>query len=232
MTDTGELTTETARALIRLAATEDEQALNELTQLSRRRSYHKGEAIYRQDDPVLGLYAVLEGQVRIEIESPAGRNMIINWIGPNAVFGLLSFVGGSPQLETATAIEDSEILIFRRDGLLAYMADHPESMLGLTRILAERWQHARELLQDVVFLDVPGRLAKLLLHLSERHEVWVPGSGNLIKLPSQNDLALRVGSSRVTVNKWLQVFAHQGWIELHRNNVRIMQPERLRERIG
>ena len=232
MSDLGDLSTENLRPLIRLASTEDPVALSELSQLSRRRPYHRGEAIYRQDDPVVGLYAVIEGQVRIEIESQAGRTMIINWIGPNAFFGLISFVGGSPQLETATAVEESEILIFQRDALLDYMASHPEAMLGLTKILAERWRHARELLQDVVFLDVPGRLAKLLLHLSERQDIQVPGSSNLFKLPSQTELALHVGSSRVTVNKWLQIFAHQGWIELHRSGIRILQSERLRERIG
>jgi CRP-like cAMP-binding protein len=234
-TELGSLSIEDLRLISdRLGLTGENEAadLNELAGFTRKRLYRKGEAIYRQDDPSIALYAVLDGLVKIEVDSRANRSLIISWVGRGGVFGLSSFIDASPHGETATACDDAEVIAFQREPLLAYLACHPDALLSLVQLLAKRWHHAKEVLQDVVFLDIPGRLAKLLLELSRRPDLQLSESDSLFKIPSQSELALRVGATRVSVNKWLQMFAHQGWIELHRSGVRILDPDKLRERMG
>jgi CRP-like cAMP-binding protein len=215
-----------------LVPADDPVTIDAVCGLALKRHYRRGEVIYRQDDAPGALHQVLNGLVRIEIESRMGRTVIISWIGRGSLFGLIGFVTGELQGETAVAVEETTILSFEREPMLRAIESRTDTLQALTTQLARRWQHARELLQDVVFLDVPGRMAKLLLHLSTRADLQLDGTHDMFRLPSQAELALHVGSTRVTVNKWLKVFAQQGWIEHRRGGIRVLDQEKLRSRIA
>lgn len=196
--------------------------LQDLVGSMKRRAYRKGEVIYHQEDPPGSLFVVSKGSVKMQLVSPAGKTLTIAWIDPGMFFGTISLYGENMRPENAIALEASELLILDRDKLRAFLRSHADATEVLLGIMATRWRTAFGRLHDVVFLDVPTRMAKVILDLSDRPGLAAPEDRDLIKNLSQPELAAFVGTSRESVNKWLQSFARQGWVEFDRGGVRVL----------
>jgi CRP/FNR family transcriptional regulator, cyclic AMP receptor protein len=216
-------------ARMRLFANVDEADLQSLAAHLRHRSYRRGEVIFHQDDPPGSLFFVKSGIVKIQLTSADGKRITIAWVRPGNIFGTISSVNDRPRPETAVALEASEALLLQREHFQAFLKDHPDSAMVMIELLAERWQSALNLLQNVAFLDVPGRLAKVLLDFPGRR--GVDDDPNYMGAPSQAELASLIGATRESVNKWLQNFAHQGWIECEGKKIHILDAEGLRQRL-
>src|SRR5699024_5332857 len=97
----------------------------------------------------------------------------------------------------------------------------------LLRVLARRLRRTNASLADLIFTDVPGRVAKTLLQLANRFGVQEGGSLRVNHDLTQEEIAQLVGASRETVNKALATFAHRGWIRLEGKSVVIVDTEHL-----
>src|SRR5262249_12242141 len=107
----------------------------------------------------------------------------------------------------------------------------PEVAEALLRALAQRLRRANEAMADLVFSDVPGRVAKALLELSEKFgQPQEDGSVLVAHDLTQEELAQLVGASRETVNKSLADFAQRGWIRLEARSVILLDSARLERR--
>ena len=133
----------------------------------RSRRYQRGEVVFHQDDPGDRLHIVIEGVVKISIISEDGREKDLVLFRPGECFGEMALVDDSPRSATATAVEDSETLVLLREDFLLFFREHPEVAEDITTLLARRLRHVNEMLGDMVFLDVPTRVAKQLLELAE-----------------------------------------------------------------
>ncbi len=107
---------------------------------------------------------------------------------------------------------------------------HPEISEQLLRVLARRLRRTNNALADLIFTDVPGRVAKALLQLANRFGVQEGGALRVHHDLTQEEIAQLVGASRETVNKALAEFAHRGWIRLEGKSVLISDTERLAKR--
>jgi CRP-like cAMP-binding protein len=117
-----------------------------------------------------------------------------------------------------------------RDALRDWMRGRPEISERLLQVLARRLRRTDDHVTDLIFTDVPGRVAKQLLQFARqfgRHD-----GGTLVVQHdlTQEEIAQLVGSSRETVNKAMSDFAHRGWIELDGKTIRIRDTERLARR--
>jgi CRP-like cAMP-binding protein len=112
----------------------------------------------------------------------------------------------------------------------AWIADHPDVAERLMRVLARRLRRTDDILRDIIFTDVPGRLAKQLLQLAQRFGVQENGAMRVRHGLTQDELAQLVGASRESVNKTLSDFSHRGWIRLEGKCVLITESERLANR--
>ena len=147
---------------------------------------------------------------------------------------------GLPAFSTVTgaidaAIERSDVDAFGvaridRDALRAWIADRPEIAEQLLRVLARRLRRTNNNLADLIFTDVPGRVAKQLLQLAQRFGTQEGGALRVTHDLTQEEIAQLVGASRETVNKALADFAHRGWIRLEGKSVLISDSERLARR--
>jgi CRP/FNR family cyclic AMP-dependent transcriptional regulator len=115
-----------------------------------------------------------------------------------------------------------------REALRAWMVERPEITERLLRLLARRLQRTNDNAADLIFTDVPGRVAKQLLQLAQRFGTQEDGSLRVTHDLTQEEIAQLVGASRETVNKALADFAHRGWITLEGKSVLISNSERLR----
>jgi CRP/FNR family transcriptional regulator/CRP/FNR family cyclic AMP-dependent transcriptional regulator len=214
---------------MRLFASVSEADLHGLASHLRYHSYRKGEVIFHQDDPPGSLFFLKSGVVKIQLTSADGKRLTIAWVRPGNFFGTISSVNDRPRPETAIALEASEALLLQREVFQAFLKEHPESAMVMVELLAGRWQSALDLLQNVAFMDVPGRLAKVLLDFPGR--VLAGDDPDYMGAPSQAELASLIGTTRESVNKWLQNFAHQGLIECQGKKIRILNAEGLRQRL-
>lgn len=106
--------------------------------------------------------------MKIGRRSPDGRENLLTIMGPSDMFGELSIFDPGPRTSSATTITDVRAVSMDRDALRAWIADRPEIAEQLLRVLARRLRRTNNNLADLIFTDVPGRVAKQLLQLAQR----------------------------------------------------------------
>jgi CRP/FNR family transcriptional regulator, cyclic AMP receptor protein len=184
-----------------------------------RRTYPRGETIFRTGDPGTHLYLIESGRVKITRVSPDGREALVAIIGRGEVFGELSLFDAGLRTADARTMEPTVLQALSHDVFRRYVLDHPEIAWQMFRILAMRLRAADETIQDVVFFDVPGRVARRLLDLAQRHGREV------------EEIAQMIGASRESVNKALGTFIERGWVTLDERIYTIRNPDALRSRL-
>lgn len=210
---------------IRLFSAASPDELAELAGSLKRRSYKKGEVVYHQDDPPGSLFIIASGIVKMLLSSDSGKEITISWSRPGAYFGTASLFDDSVRPDSAVALEPSELLVLPRDELQAYLRRHPEATEIMLQVMAGRFRFMMQRLHDLTMLDVPARLAKVLL------QDFALAAESGYEIP-QREIGALIGATRESVNKWLKVFEQRGWIECRHGSVTVLQPDRLREHIG
>ena len=204
-----------------------EGELASLARSLRRRTYKKGEVVYHQEDPPGSLFIVVKGIVKMQLAATSGKNLTIGWITAGGFFGTMSVLKEGVRPENAVALEPCELLVMGRDQFRSFLRQHPETMDVLLDVVANRWRLSIERLRDVVFLDVPSRIAKELVRFATRTDPASPDGASLVGKLNQHELAALAGTSRESVNKWLQFFARKGWVEIRSGRIRIIDQEAL-----
>jgi len=190
----------------------------------------RGKRLFAEGDPGDRLYVILDGKIKLTRAAPDGRENLLSVLGPGDMFGELSLFDPRPRTASATALTDTRLAAMAHDALRPWLTGRPEVAMHLLRALAQRLRRANDVMADLVFTDVPGRVARALLDLADR---FGQPSGDGIDLHhdlTQEELAQLVGASRETVNKALADFAGRGWLQVSAKSVLIMDQERLRKR--
>jgi len=196
-----------------------------------RRPVRRGEKLFVEGEPGDAVYLLLKGKVKIFRTSPDGRENLLIVMGPGEVFGELSLFDPGPRTATASAVVSSEVASLDHAELTRLLEHRPETAALLLRVLARRLRRTNDAISDLVFTDVPGRVAKALLDLAD--QFGIRDGGQQIRVEhglTQEELAQLVGASRETVNKALADFASRGWLRLESRTVVVLDPERLEHR--
>jgi CRP-like cAMP-binding protein len=203
-----------------------------LTPRIHQRAAARGEVLFDEGDAAATLFVILDGKVKISRTAPDGRETVLAVLGPGEVFGELSLFDRQPRTASATAVEASRLAALGHTDLDGWLTDRPEVSRALLSVLASRLRQTNDAMSDLVFVDVPGRVAKALLSLAERFgEVPVEGGGTRVSHGlTQEELAQLVGASRETVNKALAEFAARGWLRLDGKAVVVLDRHRLERR--
>jgi CRP-like cAMP-binding protein len=190
----------------------------------------RGHVVFQEGDPGDRLFIVLDGKMKISRAAADGRENLLAVLGPGEMFGELSLFDPGPRTATASAVTDSTLASLDHDDLRPLLLDQPGVAVQLLRALAQRLRRTNEAMADLVFSDVPGRVAKALLDLAERFGDD-EGDGVRVKHDlTQEELAQLVGASRETVNKALSEFANRNWLRLEGRTVLLLDRERLARR--
>ena len=193
-------------------------------------SLRRGEIVFRVGVDGNQLYVVTEGKIKRGRTSPDGRENLLAILGPGQMFGELSFFDPGPRSATATAVTDVELKSLGPEALSPVLNAHPDVAHALLNQLAGRLRRTNEVVGDLVFSDVPGRVAKALLDLASRFGRRADDGIHVNHDLTQEELAQLVGASRETVNKALADFASRGWLRLEPRSVVILDLERLQRR--
>lgn len=190
----------------------------------------KGDMLFQEGEPGNRMYVILDGKVKLGQASGDGRETLLAVLGPGEMFGELSLFDPGMRTSTATALTDAVVLGMGNDQLQPWLAGRPEVATALLQALARRLRRTNEAMADLVFSDVPGRVAKALMDLGEKFGTITPDGLMVTHDMTQEELAQLVGASRETVNKALADFAQRGWIRLESRQVLILDVERLGRR--
>ena len=208
----------------------DDEAAEALKASMARIELSRSEILFHEGDPGDRLYVIIEGKVKLGRASGDGRENLLAILGPGEMFGELSLFDPGPRNATATAVADTVLIALGNEDLTPWLSGRPEVARQLLRALARRLRRTNETLADLVFSDVPGRVAKALLDLSERFGRPTDDGLRVAHDLTQEELAQLVGASRETVNKALADFASRGWLRLEARAVVLLDTERLRRR--
>ena len=178
----------------------------------------------------IGCTIVSSGKVKIGRKSPDGRENLLMVVGPSDMFGELSVFDPGPRTSSATAVTEVRAYTMDRAALREWISKRPEIAEQLLRVLARRLRRTNNMLADLIFTDVPGRVAKALLQLARQFGSQEGGHLRVTHDLTQEELAQLVGASRETVNKALADFGHRGWLRLEGKSVLVLEAERLARR--
>jgi len=213
-----------------LFATLDQDAAASLRASMSEIELARGELLFHEGDPGDSLYVVLRGKIKLGRTSGDGRENLVAVLGPGEMFGELSLFDPGPRSAGATALVDSTLLGLSSDELTPWLAARPDVARALLRAIARRLRRTNDSMSDLVFSDVPGRVAKALLDLSARFGTPAEDGIHVAHDMTQEELAQLVGASRETVNKALADFAGRGWLRLEARAVVLTNVERLSQR--
>lgn len=202
----------------RLFARVDAARLAPLAASLRSRRYRGGETIFHQDDPGDALHVVAAGAVKIVLPSAEDEEpAIIATLGPGDFFGELALFDDAPRSATAVALGPTETLVLRRDAFLALVDEDRSLRHALLASLAAEIRSVTAHVQDLHFLDLPGRLSRRILRETE---AVAPEPDGSVRLPwpyTQAELAGMIGGSRQSVNRLLADLVARDLIRVERD---------------
>jgi len=196
-----------------------DEAIEAIAVLCVLRRLDAGETLFLKGDPGDALYAVRRGQIRIATGSASGRRLTFNLLGPGDVFGEVALLDGRSRTADAVAVEPTELYTVLRRDFFSLLERRPGVAIRIIELLCERIRWMSGQMEERALLPLEARLAHRLVALSEDYgcELHV----------SQEELAIFVGASRESVNRQLQSWRRQGWVELSRNRIRVVDPSHL-----
>ncbi len=192
----------------------------------------RGGTVYRQGDPADGLHILIDGKVKICRRAADGREQLLEIRGPGDVLGAVSVLDPGRRTATAMAVTVVCTAFLDRATLETWMVERPQIAQRLLRLMAGRLRAANSHLLDVVFDDVPARVARELLRLARRFGSREGQHWSVKHDLTQGEIAQLVGATRESVNKALCDFVQRGWITNQGKVTLIHSPEHLAKRAG
>jgi CRP-like cAMP-binding protein len=199
--------------------------LLKFAELTRERTYPKGSVILFQGDPGDSLYVLRQGRAKVVLIGEDGREVILGVLEPGAHFGELALIDDQPRSAHVIAMEDSQLLILRREDFRRRVEANPSVAWALLTELSRRLRRADQKIGGLVLLDVPGRISRLLLDLSAESD-----SGAIDKPLTHQTIAQMIGASRETVSRAMQEFQEEGLIRVERRRIAVVNRDALEKR--
>ncbi len=182
-----------------------------------------GAMLFNQGDDADGFYILDSGEIEIGVLSPGGRKLTLEVMTAGEIFGEIGLFAGK-RTASAAAIGPVRLRLVRRSDLMAAIRDEPELALQFIDVLCERLRVVSEKLEERSFMPLPARLARRLSHLADK---LAPADGKI--RVSQAALADFAGASREAVAKTLAIWRAEGWIDLTRGAIQVLDREALEE---
>ena len=203
----------------------DAEELQRFSELTREKFYPKGSVILFEDDPGDSLHIVRQGRVKVVLVGEDGREVILAVLGVGEHFGELSLIDDQPRSAHVIAMEDSTLLVLRRDDFRRRVDANPAVAWAMLVELSRRLRRADGKIGGLVLLDVPGRIARLLLDFADE------GNGVTIEKPlTHQTIANMIGASRETVSRSMADFQENGWISVERRTISVTNRGALEQR--
>jgi len=204
-----------------------------LIDVTRPRSLKPREELFHKGDEGSEIYLVVRGTVKALTTSDEGDDVVFSILSQGELFGEVALLGSPERSATVTAITESELLAIDRRDFLDFLKRHPEASIKLLVVMAQRLKHVSELVEDTLFLNLPVRLAKKLVHYASIYGDEVEAGDVRINLKlSQEEWGDLVGATRESINKQMRAWTEQGILRSDGGYILIHQPAALEKLAG
>jgi len=208
-----------------LFASFPEDQLRMLSTVVSRRSATRANTIMAAGGPTDSLYIVLSGRLKVMMSDSDGKEVILSIIGPGEFFGEMGLIDDEPRSASVVTLEPCELLSLAKRDFKKSLAENFEMAMAVMRGLVRRLREADRKIGSLALLDVYGRVARLLLDMSEN----VDGEKMVTKRLPKQDIAKMIGASREMVSRVMKDLQTGGYIEMRGSNIvlrdTIMLPE-------
>jgi CRP-like cAMP-binding protein len=202
------------------------EELSAVAAASRLRNFRRGQVVFSRDDPGDTVILVVSGRVKVVIRSADGGELTLTVIQAGALFGELSVADNGPRSADAETLEECQLLFIPRERVQDLCARVPSVAQALISSIASTLRRLTDEAGDLVFLDLPRRVAKVLLSQP------TDADGSIRLRMSQEELAHQVGGTRQSVNAALRGFERRGWLEVRDRAVAVTQAAALGQFAG
>ena len=173
----------------------------------------KGQVLFTEGEVSDFVFVIVEGRVKVLVSSPRGDELVVSVLGPGELLGELSVLDGSDRSASAVALDGVALWCIPAEALLTLLRSSAMASLALNGELASRLRRLTIATADLVFLDLPRRLAKFLVS---------DPAGTGVDQLAQAEVASQLGVTRQSLNRALQRLQDRGWIEVHRSAVEVI----------
>ena len=195
--------------------------LEEIVAIADKKSFGKNEGIFFQGDPGSFLFILVSGSAKISLIGPTGKEAILKMLYPNDFFGEMSLLDGQFRSATITSLEKSEAIIISRKDFCALIQKNPEFVLNILSIQNRNLRKATEKIASLSLFDAYGRVAQVLIDLTEQEGI-PEGDSIALKLNySRQELAGMAGLARETFTRILHEFEERGYLTVSRKKILI-----------
>jgi CRP/FNR family transcriptional regulator/CRP/FNR family cyclic AMP-dependent transcriptional regulator len=168
------------------------------------REYRRGTYLFHQHDDAPSVYFLWRGRVEISSTSVTGHRQLHTALEPPQFFGELGVLGEMQRTATAVALEDTAVCVIPGEAFVRFLAEQPAATRSLLRALARQIAEHEALVEDLLFLDLKGRVAKRLIGLCTPSFEELPEDGSVVpSVVTHADLAALAGGSRENVTRIL-----------------------------
>jgi CRP-like cAMP-binding protein len=205
-----------------------ESDLKEIIKLAVKQYYKKDNMILIEEEIGSTMFIILEGRVKISRISEEGREVILSILSEGDFFGEMSILDGQNRSANVVTLDDSKIMIIRREDFLQMLHDYPQIAINLLKELAHRLRRSDSQIKSLSLQNATGKVASTLLRIADDSGKIHMGQVEIPRLPPQQDLANMAGTSRETISRVLKSLAKQGYLKKEGSRLIILDYESFR----
>jgi CRP-like cAMP-binding protein len=205
-----------------------EEDLKEIVKLAVRQIYKKDNMILIEEEIGSTMFIILDGRVKISRISEDGREVILSILSEGDFFGEMSILDGQNRSANVVTLEDSKIMVVRREDFLKMLRDYPQIAINLLKELAHRLRRSDSQIKSLSLQNATGKVASTLLRIADDSGKIHKGQVEIPRLPPQQDLANMAGTSRETISRVLKSLSKQGYLKKEGSRLVILDYESFR----
>jgi CRP-like cAMP-binding protein len=211
----------------------DEQELDGLLGAAHATKVPAGQELFHKGDRGSQVFVILSGRLKVMTTSAEGDDIMFGLMDPGEVFGELGLLlEEGVRTATIVAVDACELLVIDRREFLPFLRAHPEAATKLLESLAERLRRISEFVEDTHFLNLPSRLAKRLVGLSQKYGREATGGVKIDLHVSQTELGDMVGTTRESINKLMRSWVQDGLVSMDSGYITIHRPREIQAMAG
>lgn len=207
----------------------NDDELNQISKFAVRQFYKKDNMVLIEEEVGSTMFVILNGRVKISRISDEGREVILSILCDGDFFGEMSILDGQTRSANAVTLEDTELLIIRREDFLTVLYDFPQIAINLLKELAHRLRRSDSQIKSLSLQNALGKVASTLLRIADDSGTIKQGQVEISQLPPQQDLANMAGTSRETISRVIKSLSQLGYVRKEGSKLIIIDYNRFRQ---
>ncbi|HID38284.1 MAG TPA: Crp/Fnr family transcriptional regulator [Calditrichaeota bacterium] len=203
--------------------------LEQIAKMAVRQVYKKDNMVLIEEEVGSTMFVILNGRVKISRISDEGREVILSILVDGDFFGEMSILDGQTRSANAVTLEDTELLIIRRENFLQMLHSYPQVAINLLKELAHRLRRSDAQIKSLSLQNALGKVGSTLLRIADDSGIIKQGKVEISQLPPQQDLANMAGTSRETISRVIKTLGQLGYVKKEGSKLIILDYERFRQ---